>query len=113
MTNEMERIKELKKLLESVEKLTELAQEAEQKNCPMMQSLQQDHKDFYAWALGLDIDAEEEEKWTHERTINQWKKLHEKLPLPRIFQIKSHFKPSLNTLCLFMDAYPLYLESKK
>jgi hypothetical protein len=74
--------------------------------CPDLISLEKDYNDFFMWAFG---DSQRENMIDHRET---WKRLHPDLPIPRILKSEEQLHPALNTTCMIMDAYPLYLQHR-
>ena len=75
---------------------------------PIFDSLKKDYEDFMNWAF-----ATKDLRTSKIKARKIWKKLHADLPMPRSLNVEVHFESEMATICLLMDAYPLYLESKK
>lgn len=82
--------------------------EDEETECPIMVSMEKDYKDFMKWAFGCEEGEEGIIK-----AKRRWKKLHPDLPIPRVMLTDERLGSGMGTVCLFMDAYPLYLASQK
>lgn len=93
------------KLLGALEKLKDVIEEFDD-DCEIAKSLQEDYNAFFTWAIGSN-----EPTCAKDQMIKKWAKKHPSLPVPRIFQTEVNLGAALSTACLFMDAYPLYLES--
>lgn len=76
--------------------------------CEILESLEQDYKDFMEWAFGSARAIQTSKR----KSVKIWKKLHPGLPVPRVMQTEKGLNPNMSTICLFMDAYPLYLAEK-
>lgn len=103
----------LEEILRNLEELTQLGRKLqdelgeEEEEDEIVKSLSEDYNDFFVWALG-----EKVVRCTRKELIKKWKKTHPDLPIPRIFQTDADIGKELTTICLFMDAYPLYLANE-
>jgi hypothetical protein len=69
--------------------------------------LQNDYDSFMKWCFGDNFD-----NLTRNQSIINWTKLHPNLPLPRTLTVNFKTK-DIHTMCLMIDAFPMYLEHKK
>ena len=96
------------KVFEEVKKELKEYLEEEEEEDPIEKSLQKDYDDFILWAFGGargEISIKEIKKL--------WKERHPNLPIPRVFETKKKLPTRIVMSLIFMDGYPLYLESKK
>lgn len=69
--------------------------------------LQNDYDAFMKWCFGDNFDS-----LTRNQSIINWTKLHPNLTLPRTLTVTFTSK-DMHTMCLMLDALPLYLDYKK
>jgi len=98
-------------ILEAIEKLKDLIEEIsdQDQEDEIVASLHEDYNAFFTWAIGDESDKKD--KYSKEEMCKKWKRMHPGLPLPRVFQTEADLGKCLSTVCLFMDAYPLFLQS--
>lgn len=98
----------INKIADSFEKRFEDKEDCdEEEGCEILQSLEDDYNDFLYWATGkVNTTCHKEE------AKRVWKKRHPNLPIPRILMSEYSMSSVMSTICLLMDAYPLYLKSK-
>jgi hypothetical protein len=98
-------------ILEKMKELLELCAEKEDDDDEeeeILKSIKKDYDEFFFWATGDSL-----KKVNKGELLIKWQKLHPQLAIPRILLINYDLGKELSTVCLFMDAYPLYLESLK
>jgi hypothetical protein len=83
-------------------------EDARESECPFMESIGLDYADFINWAMGTTA-----ERLSSKTARTLWRKLHNDLPMPRIFQTREKVGSNMGTIALMLDAYPLYLDDKK
>lgn len=84
-------------------------EEEDEEDCELMESLNRDYNDVMNWVFG----KEGQFHWSKNKALKVWKKLHPALEAPRVLRTEKSVNPTLSTLCLFLDAYPMYLAEKK
>ena len=92
------------------EKECDCKEENDETKCEHILSLHKDLNEFHDWAVG---DFYETGALSKKQSRDLWKLMHNDLPIPRILQSEEDVDVIESTVCLFMDAYPLYLEEKK
>lgn len=113
-TEEMKEVLEaMKSLLEMKDKIEEMSkklegdiEEKEDGRCPIEIELDKEYNDIVLWAFGKMKDPQ-----TKGISIEQWKKLHPDLPIPRILNSTTEH-PISNTFGMLIDVAPLYYKHK-
>jgi|ERR1700743_3483 len=85
----------------------EAIKEEGDEDCRLVKSLKEDYDGLMLWAFGAI------EILTKRIALNQWKKLHPDLPIPRILKTEQDLSTPLIHICLVMDIFPLYLIFKE
>lgn len=75
----------------------------------ILNEIGEEYNEFLYWAFGTIPDG----SYPRSEMKKRWNKRHENLPVPRVFEITEKVSPNFNSIFLLMDAYPLYLKSKK
>lgn len=81
----------------------------EDDECEIMDSLDRDYRDLMKWIFGEDGQLQ----FSKRKAKRIWRRLHPGLEVPRVLQSEKSVNPALSTLCLFLDAYPMYLAEKR
>jgi len=107
-------------LLENLQALIEIGKnikedlDEEKEEDEFLKSLHDDYNDFFTWAFGLSPnESDNKKKYLKANLKMRWEKLHPEHILPRVLQSEYVLNPALNTVCLFMDAYPIFLEERE
>lgn len=81
----------------------------EDDECEIAASLEEDYKLFTLWAFGCENPGEMSKR----SAKKAWEEKHPKIPVPRVLLTKVKLPSDISTVCLFMDAFPYYLETKR
>ena len=101
-------LREVVQLRKAMLKLCDKVDEEEVEECEFGESLRDEIKDFWWWAVNIKEDS----SISKDRALKNWKRLHPDLPIPRAFTTKRCVKPEHVLHCLMFDALPHYLQYK-
>ena len=101
--------KEGVELLKILKALLEAGENCECKEADSISdSLREDYDGFMKWAFGTDLENK-----TRLELKKNWEKLHPSLTIPRVLKTELDLGKTMTTICLIMDAYGYYINSKK